>query len=344
MLVRIPLSSLWIWGPSRHLQRVVHWVCLPCRGDCVRVIFLTGPTASGKTDLALAIVRRFPCEIISVDSAMVYRGMDIGTAKPNPAILSQVPHRLIDICDPADPYSAARFRVDALREIEEVQRSGRLPLLTGGTMLYFRALQQGLSELPAADGALRARLEREADELGWPALHARLVELDPEAAARIHPNDPQRIQRALEVCELTGRPLSELQRSRGTEPMPFDAVKLHVLPTDRADLHKRIESRFHRMLDEGLLAEVEALYARGDLDPAMPALRAVGYRQLWQYLDGELDYRQAAQAAITATRQLARRQMTWMRAERGAEVFAADDARLEDRVLKYMRAVTHYQS
>jgi tRNA dimethylallyltransferase len=211
-------------------------------------------------------------------------------------------------------------------------------------MLYFRALQQGLSDLPPADGTLRARLESEAEERGWPALHARLAVLDPAAAARIHPNDPQRIQRALEVCELTGRPLSELQRAGGTEPMPFDVVKLHILPTDRADLHKRIEARFHRMLDEGLLAEVEALHARGDLEPAMPALRAVGYRQLWQYLDGELDYRQAVQAAITATRQLAKRQMTWMRGEREAEIFAADDARLEDKVLKYVRTVTHYQS
>ncbi len=310
----------------------------------MRVIFLTGPTASGKTDLALAIARRFPCELISVDSAMVYRGMDIGTAKPDADTLRQVPHRLIDICDPAEAYSAARFRTDALREIEAVQRSGRLPLLVGGTMLYFRALQQGLSDLPAADAALRARLEREAEELGWAALHARLARLDPAAAARIHPNDPQRIQRALEVCELTGRPLSELQRADETEPMPFDAVKLHILPTDRADLHDRIEVRFHRMIDEGLLAEVEALHARGDLDPALPALRAVGYRQLWQYLDGALDYRQAVQAAITATRQLAKRQMTWMRAERDAVVFPADGARSEDKVLKYVQAVTHYQA
>lgn len=308
------------------------------------VILLMGPTASGKTDLAVEAVRRLPCEIISVDSAMVYRGMDIGTAKPDAALRRSAPHRLIDICDATEAYSAARFRADALREIAAVQAAGRMPLLVGGTMLYFRALEQGLSALPAADAELRARLEAEGRERGWPALHARLATVDPQAAARIHPNDPQRIQRALEVYELTGRSMSALQSAARAEPMPFDAVKIHVLPSDRALLHLNIEQRFHRMLEQGLIGEVEALHARGDLDASMPALRSVGYRQLWQYVTGQMEREQAVRAAIVATRQLARRQLTWLRAGPVPATFPAGAPDSADKVLKFMETALRYPS
>lgn len=287
------------------------------------VVFLMGPTASGKTELAVELVRRFPLEIISVDSAMVYRGMDIGTAKPDAATLRVAPHRLIDVCDPAEAYSAARFREDALREIAAVQAAGRIPLLVGGTMLYFRALEQGLSTLPPADSALRARLEDEARRHGRGHLHARLAAVDPAAAARIHPNDPQRIQRALEVWELTGRPLSELQRVGREEPLPFRVVKVQVFPEDREELHRRIEQRFRRMVEQGLWAEVERLHARGDLEPSMPAIRAVGYRQLWRHLAGEIGPEEAVHAGVVATRQLAKRQMTWLRGDGGGHVFSS---------------------
>ncbi|MDR2876729.1 MAG: tRNA (adenosine(37)-N6)-dimethylallyltransferase MiaA [Chromatiales bacterium] len=306
------------------------------------VIFLTGPTASGKTDLALEIVRRLPCEIISVDSAMVYRGMDIGTAKPDAALRRVAPHRLIDICDAAEPYSAARFRADALHEIAQVQAAGRVPLLVGGTMLYFRALERGLSAMPAADAELRARLELEGKEQGWPALHARLASIDPRAAARIHPHDPQRIQRALEVFELTGCAMSELQDAARAEPMPFSAVKIHVLPSDRAALHRNIEQRFHRMMEQGLLGEVEALHRRGDLDPLMPSLRTVGYRQLWQCVTGQVALEQAVCAAIAATRQLARRQLNWLRSETVPATFAVETPGLVDNVLKFIATALRY--
>lgn len=300
------------------------------------VVFLMGPTASGKTELAVELVRRFPLEIISVDSAMVYRGMDIGTAKPDAATLRAAPHRLIDVCDPAEAYSAARFREDALREIAAVQAAGRIPLLVGGTMLYFRALEQGLSTLPAADPALRARLEEEARRHGREHLHARLAAVDPAAAARIHPNDPQRVQRALEVWELTGRPLSELQRSGREEPLPFRVVKLQVFPEDREDLHRRIERRFRRMLAQGLWAEVERLHARGDLEPSMPAIRAVGYRQLWRHLAGETGPEEAVRAGIIATRQLAKRQMTWLRGDVGGHLFPVGGERTLQAVMELM--------
>lgn len=298
------------------------------------VVFLMGPTASGKTELAVELVRRFPLEIISVDSAMVYRGMDIGTAKPDAATLRSAPHRLIDVCDPAEAYSAARFREDALREIAAVQAAGRIPLLVGGTMLYFRALEQGLSTLPPADPALRARLEEEARRHGREGLHARLAAVDPAAAARIHPNDPQRIQRALEVWELTGRPLSELQRAGREEPLPFRVVKLQVFPEDREELHRRIEERFGRMVEQGLWAEVERLHARGDLEPSMPAIRAVGYRQLWRHLAGEIGREEAVRAGIVATRQLAKRQMTWLRGDAGGHVLASGGERTLQSVME----------
>ncbi|MGD2084481.1 MAG: tRNA (adenosine(37)-N6)-dimethylallyltransferase MiaA [Chromatiales bacterium] len=284
-----------------------------------------GPTASGKTELAVRLVEALPLEIVSVDSALVYRGMDVGTAKPDADLLARAPHRLIDICDPAETYSAARFRADALREMGAICAAGRVPLLVGGTMLYFRALERGLSVLPDADQGLRARLEREGAQLGWDALHERLRRVDPAAAARIHPNDPQRIQRALEVYELTGRPLSEIQGRGPGRGLPYHTVKLARAPADRAELHRRIERRFLAMLDEGLEDEVARLLERGDLAPSLPALRAVGYRQVVQYLSGECDREEMIRRALAATRQLAKRQLTWLRGDR--EVVWLDEAR-----------------
>lgn len=305
------------------------------------VIFLAGPTTTGKTDLAGEIAQRFPCDIVSVDSAMVYRGMDIGTAKPGPDLLRLAPHRLIDICDPAEIYSAARFREDALGEIMKIHSAGRIPLLVGGTMLYFAALERGLSRLPGADPGIRARLEREASENGWEALHARLSGIDAAAARRIHPNDPQRIQRALEVYELTGRAMSELLVERDAEPFPYHAVKIHVLVEDRQQLHERIARRFYDMLAKGLLREVETLYMRGDLHPGMPSLRAVGYRQLWRHLAGEVTLETAVTQAITATRQLAKRQLTWLRSEHADARFDSSDSKIKDKVLKCIAVATY---
>ncbi len=274
-----------------------------------------GPTAAGKTELAVRLVQHFPCEIISVDSALVYRGMDIGTAKPEPAVRALAPHHLIDICDPTESYSAAQFRADALRLMEEIRARNRVPLLVGGTMLYFRALQQGLSPLPAADPAVRAALDAEARILGWPALHRRLAAVDPQAAARIHPQDPQRIQRALEVWMLSGQPLSRLQQEQPGNSLPHRLLKLVRAPAERAVLHERIAQRFQAMLDAGFEEEVRRLWARGDLHESLPALRAVGYRQLLQYILGRSSYAAMREKAIIATRQLAKRQYTWLRRE-----------------------------
>ncbi len=298
-----------------------------------------GPTASGKTGIAVELAQRLPCEIISVDSAMVYRGMDIGTAKPDAETLAAAPHRLIDICDPQESYSAARFREDALREMAAIVAAGRIPLLVGGTMLYFRALEQGLSALPAADEAIRARLEAEAAEKGWNWMHQRLQVVDPLAAARIHPNDPQRIQRALEVFEASGRTLSELTAAGGRAPFPYRLIKMGLLFEARDELHRRIAVRFDDMLRQGFLAEVEALFRRGDLHPALPAMRAVGYRQLWSFLAGETDYQEAQRRAVIATRQLAKRQMTWLRSERDCHWLDAAGSPLEG-ALKTVAAAT----
>ncbi|MDJ0739509.1 MAG: tRNA (adenosine(37)-N6)-dimethylallyltransferase MiaA [Gammaproteobacteria bacterium] len=276
-----------------------------------------GPTASGKTDLAIALREHLPVELISVDSAMVYRGMDIGTAKPSADELARAPHRLIDICDPADSYSAARFRDDALREMRAIIEAGRIPLLVGGTMLYFRALQHGLAALPAADPAIRARLDAELASHGLAALHRRLRDVDPRAAERIHANDPQRTLRALEVWEASGRPLSELQAA-GSEPMPYRAVKLVRAPASRAALHERIDRRFVAMLEHGLVDEVADLVARGDLTPELPSMRSVGYRQVWEWLRGECSRDDMVARAQAATRQLAKRQYTWLRSEPAA--------------------------
>ncbi|WP_353252557.1 tRNA (adenosine(37)-N6)-dimethylallyltransferase MiaA [Salinisphaera sp. PC39] len=298
------------------------------------VVHLMGPTASGKTDLAVHLVERLPCDIVSVDSAMVYRGMDIGTAKPDAATLARAPHRLIDIRDPADAYSAAEFAADAAREIRAIRAAGRMPLLVGGTMLYFRALTRGLSPLPPADAGVREALTAEADRHGWQALHARLASRDPDTAARIHPNDAQRIQRALEILELTGQPPSHWYARRTESGPEWPLVELAVAPSARSRLHERIETRFDAMLAAGFLGEVEKLHARPDLTLDTPALRAVGYRQLWQHLDGTLSWAEARDRGVYASRQLAKRQLTWLRRERGVRWFDSDDPGCRERVLR----------
>ncbi|HEY0846862.1 MAG TPA: tRNA (adenosine(37)-N6)-dimethylallyltransferase MiaA [Noviherbaspirillum sp.] len=278
-------------------------------------VAIMGPTASGKTAAALEIARHIPSEIISVDSALVYRGMDIGTAKPTPEERAAVPHHLIDILDPLESYSAMQFRQDALQLVDEISRRGRLPLLVGGTMLYFKALRDGLDDLPEADPVIRARLDSEAAVSGVPALHARLAGIDPETAARLKPNDSQRIQRALEIFELTGKPMSQLLAKAPKTPLPFDILPMSLEPSDRSVLHRRIAMRFDAMLkDGGLIREVEALRARGDLHLGLPSMRCVGYRQVWEYLDGECDFDTMREKGIAATRQLAKRQITWLRA------------------------------
>ncbi|RJG07033.1 tRNA (adenosine(37)-N6)-dimethylallyltransferase MiaA [Noviherbaspirillum cavernae] len=279
-------------------------------------IAIMGPTASGKTAAALEIARHMPAEIISVDSALVYRGMDIGTAKPSLAERASVPHHLIDILDPADAYSAMQFRQDALRLVEDIRERGKLPLLVGGTMLYFKALRDGLDALPQADAEVRARLDAEAARIGMPAMHARLATRDPETAARLKPNDSQRIQRALEILELTGQPMSQLLARTPKTELPFDIFPLSLEPSDRSVLHERIAQRFDAMLqgeNGGLLGEVKALRARGDLHPGLPSIRCVGYRQAWEYLDGTCDLPTLREKGIAATRQLAKRQLTWLR-------------------------------
>ncbi|MBS0969234.1 tRNA (adenosine(37)-N6)-dimethylallyltransferase MiaA [Chimaeribacter arupi] len=275
-------------------------------------IFIMGPTASGKTALAMALRQQLPVELISVDSALIYRGMDIGTAKPTAQELAQAPHRLIDIRDPAQSYSAADFRADALNEMAEITRRGNIPLLVGGTMLYFKALLEGLSPLPQADAAVRQRIEAQAQEQGWEALHDQLREIDPTSADRIHPNDPQRLSRALEVFFISGKTLTELTKISG-ETLPYRVQQFAIAPTRRELLHQRIELRFQQMLDAGFEDEVRALFARGDLHTDLPAIRCVGYRQMWSYLAGEISYDEMVYRGICATRQLAKRQMTWLR-------------------------------
>jgi len=277
-------------------------------------ILLMGPTASGKSAVALEIAARFPVEIISVDSAQVYRGMDVGTAKPAAAERAAVAHHLIDIIDPSESYSAARFRADAARLMQEIAGRGRIPLLAGGTMLYFKALREGLSDLPQADAAMRAAIEAEARKKGWTAMHAELARIDAPAAARLDPGDAQRIQRALEVFRLTGKPLSALQGARVAARAHYRFVPLALVPTDRAALHRRIEQRFEAMLAAGLVEELAALRANYALDAGMPSMRCVGYRQAWEHLEGTYDRATLRARGIYATRQLAKRQLTWLRA------------------------------
>ncbi len=293
-------------------------------------IFLMGPTASGKTALACALADRFAVELISVDSALVYRGLDIGAAKPDAATLARYPHRLIDIREPAQAYSAADFRSDALTAMADITHAGRVPLLVGGTGLYFRALEQGLSPLPDANPVVRAELAAEAARIGWAAMHARLAAVDAVAAARIRPGDTQRIQRALEVIRLTGKPLSALQGGL-QERLPWRVLKIALVPTDRAPLHARIAQRFDAMLAAGFLDEARRLRANAAFDADLPAMRAVGYRQAWPFLEGSIDAATFRDRAIFATRQLAKRQITWLRSEVDARWFAPDrDALHED--------------
>ncbi len=275
-------------------------------------IFLMGPTASGKSALAMELVQRLPCDIISVDSALVYRGMDIGTAKPTAAELALAPHRLIDLLDPSQAYSAADFCRDALREMASISAAGRIPLLVGGTMLYYKALLEGLSPLPEADPQIRCQLEAEAQAIGWSALHQQLLQLDPVAGARIHPNDPQRLSRALEVFRITGKTLTELTQQQGSE-LPYRTLQYAIAPSDRALLRQRIAERFDAMLAQGFEAEVRQLFDRGDLTPDLPSIRCVGYRQMWDYLAGVIDYKEMRYRGTVATNQLAKRQLTWLR-------------------------------
>lgn len=275
-------------------------------------IFLMGPTASGKTDLAIQLRQILPVEIISVDSALIYRGMDIGTAKPSQAELALAPHRLINIKDPAESYSVANFRHDALHEMQAISRLGKIPLLVGGTMLYYRALLEGLSPLPSADMNIRAKLEALAAEKGWAYLHRQLQQIDPIAATRIHQNDPQRINRALEVYYISGKTMSELSATQGEKP-PYQMIQFAIAPSDRGILHQRIEQRFHQMIEHGFEQEVRHLYQRSDLHPDLPAIRCVGYRQMWEYLHGDYQHAEMIYRGICATRQLAKRQMTWLK-------------------------------
>ncbi len=312
-------------------------------------IFLMGPTASGKTDLAIELARVLPCEIVSVDSALVYRGMDIGTAKPSRELLAEFPHRLIDIRDPAESYSAAEFRSDALAAMAEITAAGRIPLLVGGTMLYFKALLEGLADMPSADPAVRAALEAQAAAEGLAALHAELARVDPESAARIHPNDPQRLVRALEVYRVSGLSMTEhrrrqvLQNLHAGAPLgqalPYTVAHLAIAPEQRQVLHERIARRFRLMLEQDFVAEVEALYARGDLHLGLPSMRSVGYRQVWEYIEGRLTRDEMCERAIVATRQLAKRQFTWLRS--WSQVLWLDSLAGDNlaRTLKYLQAI-----
>ena len=285
------------------------------------IVCLVGPTAAGKTAVAMHLVERFPFDIVSVDSAMVYRYMDIGTAKPSADVLAKVSHRLVDILDPWESYSAGRFREDAFREIDNIFAAGRLPLLVGGTFLYFRALEHGLAELPAADEVVRAQIDARAERVGWAAMHAELATRDTPAAARIKPTDRQRIQRALEVIELTGERLSDLHMRSTAVPAEFEFLRVALLPSDRQALHERVAQRFSAMLDDGFVAEVERLRAMPQMTAGCPSMRAVGYRQIWAYLEGQFDQPEASRRAVVATRRLVKRQLTWLRSEPGAAEF-----------------------
>lgn len=331
-------------------------------------IFLMGPTASGKTDLAIQLCERLPCDIISVDSAMIYRGMDIGTAKPSADELARAPHRLIDICDPADTYSAADFRRDALAEMARITEAGRIPLLVGGTMMYFKALMHGMSGLPAADPQLRRQLELEAEQRGWPALHQELTDQDEVAARLIHPNNRQRLLRALEVIRLTGKPISSFWQAedpaarklqaQGVEDytyftqwqadevgsLPYTVTQLAVVPTERRTLHERIHQRFMSMLDAGFLDEVRSLMDRGDLHPDLPSMRCVGYRQAWSFLAGEVDYDTFVGKGVAATRQLAKRQLTWLRKWSDVEWLYSEEEYIAEAALKKIILRTTFNS
>lgn len=296
-----------------------------------------GPTASGKTGVAVELVQHLPLEIISVDSALVYRHMNIGTAKPDAATLTLAPHHLIDLIDPTQTYSAAQFCRDALELMRDITARGKIPFLVGGTMLYFKALREGLNDLPAADAGVRAALEARAQELGWPALHAELAQVDPKTAARLHPADAQRIARALEVYTLTGQPMSRYLNRTDASALPYRVLPLAFMPSDRAVLHARIAERFDAMLGQGLIEEVDNLRVRFNLNPELPSMRCVGYRQTWLYLDGEISRDDLRERGICATRQLAKRQMTWLRAMHDAHVLDCLEPQLTQRVTEVVQ-------
>jgi len=292
-------------------------------------LFIIGPTASGKTGLAIKLMKYFPIELISVDSALVYKGMDVGTAKPSERELQEAPHRLISFLDPSEPYSAAEFRKDALREMDDITSKGKIPVLVGGTMLYFRALEYGLAKLPEANQNVREELTAMANEYGWGFLHEELKKVDPVSASRIHPNDKQRIQRALEVYRLTNKSLTEHQKDAQMDALPYKLMKIALIPKSREWIRDLAEIRFNKMLENDLIEEVARLYKRGDLNSDLPAMRSVGYRQVWEYLDGKIDFEEMKERAIIATRQLAKRQMTWMRSEKNITPYNAKDYELE---------------
>ena len=296
-----------------------------------------GPTASGKTAVATVLAQRLPCEIISVDSAQIYKGMDIGTAKPDARLRSAVPHHLIDIIEPHERYSAARFRDDALALMREITERDRIPLLVGGTMMYFQALTEGLNELPEADPVIRLVIDTMAEEQGWPALHARLQRVDPETAARLEPNDSQRVQRALEIYYLTNKPMAELLKKPKYVYFPYTPIKIALVPSDREELHRRIAQRFDEMLKSGIAAELKRLREEYGLEPGMPSMRAVGYRQTWEYLNGTIGAEALREQGIAATRQLAKRQLTWLRGMNDVTEFDCLSGDLAGMVLEYIR-------
>ena len=302
------------------------------------VLFLMGPTAAGKTSAAVTLAAEFPFEIVSVDSALVYRGLDIGAAKPDRQTLARAPHRLIDIADPADSYSAGQFRRDARRAAAEIAEAGKVPLLVGGTLLYFRAFARGLADLPRSSPQIRAQIDAQAADQGWPALHRVLADLDPEAAARIHPNDAQRIQRALEVFRATGRPISELQRAGPATAADETIYRVAWCPP-REVIYQNCEKRLNAMIEKGFLQEVQGLYERGDLSRDHPAIRAVGYRQFWDHLEGRCSLAQAGRDALVATRRLAKRQLTWLRREPGVVWLDPQSGRSLDRLRQIARRV-----
>ena len=302
-----------------------------------------GPTASGKTSLALDLVQQHPFQIVSVDSAQIYQQMDIGTGKPQKGVLDIAPHRLIDFIDPAVPYSASQFRTDAFREIDEILEFGDTPLLVGGTMLYFRVLRDGLADMPHADPEVRAEIGKLAQEQGWEAVHQQLAAVDPDSAARIHPNDPQRTQRALEVYRVSGKTMTSFHAEMKAQQealLPYNLHFFAIQPEDRSVLHGQIETRFGQMLNEGLVDEVQALRSRGDLNHQFPSIKSVGYRQVWQYLDGEIDYDGMVEKSIIATRQLAKRQLTWLRSWPSLQSLSNSSTQSAQHVLKYMDTIS----
>lgn len=321
-----------------------HMVSSSTNGARAPAICLMGPTASGKTNLAIELVQRLPCVIINVDSAQIYRGMHIGTGKPDMQTLLRAPHRLLDILDPAEAYSVSHFRDDALREMASIRDSGRIPLLVGGTMMYFKALRDGLASMPAADADVRQQILDSAETQGWAAVHARLQEVDPESARRIHPNDPQRLQRALEIYLISGKTMTEFHQEesgqRADSAIPFDLHFFSIQPGLRSVLHEKIARRFHQMIADGFVEEVEALMGRGDLNLHMPSMRAVGYRQIWQYIAGELSFDAMLETGIIATRQLAKRQITWLRSWKELRHFDSENPETLDLVLKSIEQVT----